>query len=56
MFSAGQFLSVCGLDNDAIFWIFFHCLGLHVLHVTLANLQIFGFEFHLRSLPHAFSR
>lgn len=27
-----------------------------VLHVILANPQIFGFEFHLRSLPCAFSR
>ena len=36
--------------------IFAYCLGSHVLHVTVANLQIFGFEFHLRSLPCAFSR
>ena len=31
------------------------CLSSRVLHVTLANLQRFGFEFHLRSSPSAFS-
>ena len=34
----------------------FSCCPLsRVLHVTLANLQKFGFEFHLRSSPSAFS-
>ena len=32
-----------------------NCPLSRVLHVTLANLQRFGFEFHLRSSPSAFS-
>ena len=28
---------------------FFYCPSTRILHVTLANLQQFGFEFHLRS-------
>ena len=39
-----------------IFCVEFSCCSLsRVLHVTLANWQRFGFEFHLRSLPSAFS-
>ena len=34
---------------------FFCCPLSRVLHVILANLQKFGFEFHQRSLPSAFS-
>ena len=34
---------------------FSYCPLSRVLHVTLANLQEFGFEFHLRSSPSAFS-
>ena len=41
--------------HDMIFWIFPVVLCLSVLHVTLANLQEFGFELHLRSSPSAFS-
>ena len=35
---------------------FTYCPLSRVLHVTLANWQRFGFEFHLRSSPSAFSR
>ena len=42
--------------NDMIFCIqFSYCPLSRVLHVTLANWQRFGFEFHLRSSPSAFS-
>ena len=34
---------------------FSYCHLSRVLHVTLANWQIFGFEFHLRLSPSAFS-
>ena len=34
---------------------FSYCPVSRVLHVTLANWQRFGFEFHLRSSPSAFS-
>ena len=34
---------------------FSHCPLSRVLHVTLANWQRFGFEFHLRSSPSVFS-
>ena len=34
---------------------FSYCPLSHVLHVELANGQGFGFEFHLRSSPSAFS-
>ena len=54
-FPAGQF--VCPQlpyrGNNMIFWIFL--IVSRVLHVTLANQQRFGFEFHLRSSPSAFS-
>ena len=42
--------------NDMIFWIFPVVLCRHAFHLTLANLQEFGFELHLRSSPSAFSR
>ena len=43
-------------DNDMLLWIFNSCCPLSsVLHVTLANLQKLGFEFHLRSSPSAFN-
>ena len=42
--------------NDMIFWIFPILPSVsRVLHVTLANWQRFGFEFHLRLSPSAFS-
>ena len=42
--------------KDTIFWInFSYCPLPCVLHATLANWQRFGFEFHLRSSPSAYS-
>ena len=38
-----------------IFWIFSYCPLSHVSHVTLANWQGFGFEFHLRPSQSAFT-
>lgn len=43
-------VSVCLLSQQQrnMWDIFVYCLGSHVLHVTLANSQIFGIAFHLR--------
>ena len=43
----------CG--NDMIFWFFSIVPFTRVLHLRLANWQGFGWEFHLRSSPCAFS-
>ena len=50
-FPAGQFVSV----RNFLILNFSYCPLSRVLHVTLANWQRFGFEFHLRSSPSAYS-
>ena len=53
-FPAGHFASV----RSFLIWTildFSCCPLLRILHVTLANWQRFGFEFHLRASPSAFS-
>ena len=51
-------LSVISLSRQrhAILGIFVCCSWSRVLHVILTDPQTFGFEFHLRLLPCAFSR
>ena len=57
IFAAVQFcLSTVSLSQQRQDILDFSCCPLsRVLHVTLANLQKTGFEFHLRSSPTAFS-
>ena len=56
-FPAGQFVSsavsLSRQRHDILD--FSYCPLSRVLHVTLANWQRFGIEFHLRSSPSAFS-
>ena len=48
-------LSTVSLSRQHDILDFSYCPLSRVLHVTLANWQRFGFEFHLRSSPSAFS-
>ena len=57
-FPAGQFVSVRSfrlLRQRHDILDFSYCPLSRVLHVTLVNWQRFGFEFHLRSSPSAYS-
>ena len=48
-------LSAASLSRQHDILDFSYCPFSRVLHVTLANWQRFGFEFHLRSSPFAYS-